>query len=226
VLELCAASVAAVQGKGEGDGSQLNIAYVAYIRPGVIPATLSAFRKLYPLVPLNLFVMSGAEQFHALGSGRIDLGYVGFSPLNPQDGLLSACVSRDAVLLALPKRHPLAKCARVKLASLASDSFVGLSPRAHPGAREWVLNICQSAGFAGKIIQEADGLPMAMRFVADGLGLTFLPEQVTGSPHDGIVFRPLSPPLRLPSRIAWRAGNPSKPLQDYIQITKDLSGNV
>jgi hypothetical protein len=42
-------------------------------------------------------------------------------------------------------------------------------------------------------------------------------------PHEGVAFRPLSPPLLRESTIAWRADNPSKPLKDYIQIVKDLS---
>jgi len=53
-----------------------------------------------------------------------------------------------------------------------------------------------------------------------------LPEQITGLPHDGVVFRPLSPPLRRESTIAWRADNPSRPLKDYIQIVKELSGSL
>jgi hypothetical protein len=53
-----------------------------------------------------------------------------------------------------------------------------------------------------------------------------LPEQIIGQPHEGVVFRPLSPPLLRGSTIAWRADNPSKPLQDYIQIVKELSLGV
>ncbi len=60
-------------------------------------------------------------------------------------------------------------------------------------------------------------------FNSDELGVALLPEQVTGLPHEGVVFRPLTPPLHRESTIAWRADNPSKPLKDYIQIVKDLS---
>ncbi len=67
---------------------------------------------------------------------------------------------------------------------------------------------------------------MAIRFVADGLGVAFMPEQITSLPHDGVVFRPCTPALRRESTIAWRADNPSKPLQDYIQIVKDLSASM
>ena len=65
-----------------------------------------------------------------------------------------------------------------------------------------------------------------IQFVADGLGVALLPEQITGLPHDGVVFRPLVPALLRESTIAWRADNPSKPLKDYIQIVKELSGNL
>jgi hypothetical protein len=53
-----------------------------------------------------------------------------------------------------------------------------------------------------------------------------MPEQITGLPHEGVVFRPLSPPLRREATIAWRADNPSKPLKDYIQIVKDLARSM
>ena len=63
-------------------------------------------------------------------------------------------------------------------------------------------------------------------FVADGLGVALMPEQITELPHEGVVFRPLSPPLLRESTIAWRADNPSKPLKDYIQIVKELSASI
>ena len=225
ILAMCAESVAAVQRMNRGESTQLNIGYVANIHYGLLPATLGAFRKLCPRVALNLFDMSSAEQFEALDGRRIDLGFVGLRPARPGGDLLSACVAHDAMFVALPALHPLANKPKVKLTDLAMQFFIGMSARTHPGAREWLLDVCQGAGFSGKILQEADGEPTAIKFVADGLGVAFIPEQVTGMPHEGVTFRPLSPPLLRESTIAWRADNPSKPLKDYIQIVKDLSRN-
>ena len=226
LLAMCAESVAAVQRLNRGESSQLNIGYVANIHYGLLPATLGAFRKLCPGVALNLFDMTSAEQFQALDGRKIDLGFVGLPPVLSGHDLLSERVANDTILVALPARHPLAKKPKVKLADLASQFFIGMSAKTHPGAREWLLQTCQNAGFAAKILQEADTEPTAIKFVADGLGVAFLPEQITGLPHDGVVFRPLSPPLRRESTIAWRADNPSKPLQDYIQIVKELSRSM
>ena len=175
---------------------------------------------------LNLFDMTSAEQFQALDARKIDLGFVGIRPALSNHDLHSEGVAHDTMLVALPERHPLAKKPKLKLADLAPQFFIGMSEKTHPGAREWLLATCQKAGFAGKILQEADVEPTAIRFVADGLGVAFMPEQITGLPHDGVVFLPLTPPLRRESTIAWRADNPSTPLTDYIQIVKDLSRSM
>ena len=223
LLAMCAESIAAVQLMHRRESSHLNIGYVANIHYGLLPATLGAFRKLCLAVALNLFDMRSAEQFQALDSRKIDLGFVGLRPGLSGHDLLSECVNYDAILVALPAGHPLMKKRAMKLGDLASEFFIGMSAKTHPGAREWLLETCRDAGFTGRILQEADGEPTAIRFVADGLGVALVPEQITGLPHDGVIFRHLSPPLRRESTIAWRADNPSKPLKDYIQIVKDLS---
>jgi DNA-binding transcriptional LysR family regulator len=223
LLVMSAESIATVQRMNRGQGSGLNIGYVANIHYDLLPATLGAFRKLCPGVALNLFDMTSAEQFLALEGRKIDLGFVGIRASVSGNHLLSECVAHDAMLAALPKSHPLAKKAVVKLPELASQFFIGMSEKTHPGAREWLMETCREAGFAGRVLQEADSEPTVMQFVADGLGVALLPEQITGLPHDGVVFRPLAPPLLRESTIAWRADNPSKPLQDYIQIVKELA---
>ena len=226
LLSMSADSVGAVQRMKRGESSELNIGYVANIHYALLPATLGAFRKLCPGVALNLFDMTSAEQFLALDSRKIDLGFVGIRPSLSGSHLLSECVAHDTMLVALPSGHPLAKKTKVKLTDLASQFFIGMSAKTHPGAREWLAETCREAGFAGRILQEADSEPTVIQFVADGLGVALLPEQITGLPHEGVVFRPLVPALLRESTIAWRADNPSKPLKDYIQIVKELSGSL
>jgi DNA-binding transcriptional LysR family regulator len=226
LLAMCAESVAAVQRVKRGESEDLKIGYVANIHYGLLPATLGAFRKIHPGVALNLFDMTSAEQYRALDDGKIDLGFVGLRPALSGHPLLSECVSHDTMLIALPTDHPLAKKARIRLADLASQFFIGMSTRTHPGAREWLAETCRAAGFNGRILQEADSETTVIQFVADGLGVALLPEQMIGLPHDGVVFRPVVPPLLRESTIAWRADNPSKPLKDYIQIVRELSGGA
>ena len=223
LLAMCAESVATVQRMQRGESSQLNIGYVSNIHYALLPATLGAFRKLCPQVALNLFDMRSDEQLDALDSRKIDLGFFGLRPALSGHDLLSECVAHDTMVVALPSSHPLAGKPKVKLVDLAPLFFIGMSVKTHPGEREWLLETCQRAGFTARILQEADTEPTAIRFVNDGLGMALVPEQITGLPHEGVVFRPLFPPLRREATIAWRADNQSKPLRDYIQIVKDLA---
>lgn len=223
LLAMCADTVSAVQRMDSTAGNQLNIGYVASIHYGLLPATLGAFRKLYPRVALNLFDMTSTEQFEALDGFKIDLGFVGLRPALANQDLLSECVGHDKMVVALSVNNALAKSAKIKLSSLASEFFIAMSAKTHPGACEWLLATCEGAGFTAKILQEADAEFTAIRFVTDGLGVALMPQQIQGLPHEGVVFRPLSPPLTCESTIAWRADNPSKPLKDYIRIVKELS---
>ncbi len=223
VLAMCAESVTAAQAIEHGESSQLNIGYISNVHYNLLPATLGAFRKLCPDVALNLFDMGSAAQIEALDAHKIDLGFVGLAPSLSGSELLSERFAHDTMSVLFPVRHPLAKKSKIKLAELAPQFFVGLSPEMYPGKREWLTETCRSAGFAPRILQEVDSEIAAIKFVADGLGVALLPEQITELPHEGVIFRPLSPPLLRESTIAWRADNPSKPLQDYIQIVKDLS---
>jgi DNA-binding transcriptional LysR family regulator len=225
LLALCAESVAAVQRMSHAETFQLNIGYVSNLHYGLLPATLGAFRKLSPGVALNLFDMRSSEQFQALDSRKIDLGFVGLRPELSAHEFCFECVTHDPILAVLPVAHLLAKQGKLKLADLAQQFFIGMSAKTHPGASEWLLATCREAGFSAKILQEADTEPTAIKFVADGLGVALLPEQIAGLPHEGSVFRALLPPLRRESTIAWRIDNPSKPLQDYIQIVRDLSSS-
>jgi LysR family transcriptional regulator, benzoate and cis,cis-muconate-responsive activator of ben and cat genes len=226
ILATCAESVAAAQRLQRGENPQLNIGYVANIHYGLLPATLGAFRKLRPQVVLNLFDMTSGEQFQALAAGKIDLGFVGLHPALDGDALLFEGMARDAMMIALPAGHPLAANTTLKLRDLATQFFIGMSAKTHPGGRAWLTDTCRDAGFAVRILQETDGEPTAIKFVADGLGVALMPEQFTRLPHEGVVFRPLHPPLYRESTIAWRADNHSISLKDYIQIVKSLSRSM
>jgi DNA-binding transcriptional LysR family regulator len=223
LLTMFAESVAAVQRMNRGERTQLNIGYVSNIHYALLPVTLGAFRKLCPDVALNLFDMRTFEQFLALEARKIDLGFVGLPPAVSSHDLLSECVTHDTILVALPALHPLVMKPEVKMDDLAPQFFIGMSAKTHPGAREWLLETCLRAGFEGRILQEADCELSALKFVADGLGVALMPEQITALPHEDVVFRPLSPSLLRESSIAWRADNPSTPLKDYIRIVMDLS---
>ncbi len=213
----------AVQRLSRGESGQLNIGYVANIYHDLLPATLGAFRKAYPRTALNLFDMTPAEQYRAIEERQIDLGFVCFRAGSTAKELQWACVGHDNVMVAVAATNPLAKKAKIDLTDLEPTFFVGMSAKTYPGSNDWVIQSCRKAGFTPRILQDADREPAVISFVAAGLGVALLPEQIKTLPHQGVIFRPLRQRLTADSWAAWNANNSSNCLQQYIQIVRELS---
>jgi DNA-binding transcriptional LysR family regulator len=226
VLALAEESIQAVQRRSRGEIGQLNIGYLSNFNFDLLPKTLGSFRKEFPHIALNLFDMTPAEQFRALDARKIDLGFVGLRLASASSDLQWECIARHKTVVVLPAKHPLTRKTRLSLHDLKAMFFVGMSEKTHPGFRNWLAETCQPAGFIPRILQDADLEPGLMRFVAEGLGVTLAREKIQILPHPGVVFRPLSPPVRTGYWIAWNRGNTSRALHEYVQIVKDLTRNA
>lgn len=222
LLERCADLVTTVQRMSGEDSARINIGYVANVPCSLLPGSLAAFRKLSPRVVLNLFDMNSAEQLQALDSRRIDLGFTGLPPA-PSPNHCARCITHDVMVAGFPQSHPLARKPRVKISDLAAEFFIGMSAATHPGEREWLLATCRHHGFTPKILQETDGEPAAIKSVADGLGITLMPVQVSGLPHEGVVFRAFATPLTRESAVVWRTDDHSAPVTNYLRILRDMA---
>ena len=226
VLALAEESVTAVQRLSRGETGQLDIGYLSNLNFELLPNTLGAFRQAFAHIALNLFDMTPAEQFRALEARKIDLGFVGLRFSKAAKDLQWASIGRHTTVAVLPAKHPLARQRRIRLEELKGMFFVGMSEKTHPGFREWLCETCQQAGFAPRILQDAELEAGLMTFVADGLGVTLAREQIEKLPHAGVVFRPLAPPVKTDYWIAWNQDSDSRPLQQFIQIVKGLAGSA
>ena len=216
-------SVQAVQRLSRGGAWQLNVGYVANIYRGFLPKTFEALRKVSPLTSMNLFDMTPAEQYQALDERRIDLGFVCCRPRSSGSDLQWARVGQDIVTVAVAAETALARETEIDLKDLELLFFVGMSENAYPGFNEWLISACCEAGFNPRILQDADREPAVISFVAAGLGVALLPEQIKRLPHEGVIFLPLRQKLTVDSWAVWKSNNPSDCLRQYIQIVKEFS---
>src|SRR5271165_557049 len=219
----CAKSVLAVQRLSREEAGQLNIGHVANVYHDLLPATLGAFRKACPRTALNLFDMTPAEQYHALEGRKIDLGFVCFRARPTGNDLQWTCVGHDVIMVAVAAGNPLAKKAKIDLKDLEPMFFVGMSENAYPGSNKWLVDACREAGFTPRILQDADREPAVISFVATGLGVALLPEQIKRLPHEGVIFLPLRRRLTADAWAIWKVNNSSGCLKQYVQIVKGLS---
>jgi DNA-binding transcriptional LysR family regulator len=167
--------------------------------------------------------MTPAEQYLALDDHKIDLGFVNFRGPSANSDLQWACVGHDAIMAAVAAGNPLARKVKIDLEDLESMFFVGMSEKTYPRSKERLIDACREAGFTPRILQDADREPAVISFVAAGLGVALLPEQIERLPHQGVTFRPLRQRLTAESWAVWKVNNSSDCLKQYIRIVKELS---
>lgn len=223
VLALSVESVKSVQRLSRGESGQLNIGYLFKFNFNLLPETLATFYQSCPEIAVNLFDMSPGEQLRALEERKIDLGFVGLRP--PAGSRNTAAltwerVAQHNVVVVLPEKHPLAKKSKIKLSDLKPVFFVAMSEETHPGSRNWLSELCESAGFTSRILQDVDLEAGLMTFVAEGLGVTLAREQIKNLPHPGVVFRPLATAIKADYWIAWHRENRSRALSQYVEVIK------
>lgn len=201
-----------------GDTKPLKIGYMADMQYDLLPVTLSAFRKVWPKVALNLFDMTASEQIRALHKNKINVGFVREPGLPSLGGLQSEAITQCKMMAVLPDTYPIKKNAPLKLKDLAEQSFISHCEDDFPGTREWLNRVCKHAGFTPKITHESNSTATVIHLVSLEMGVALLPESCLRLPHVGAMFHPLAEVVHSKTHILWRKETFSEPLKHYISI--------
>jgi DNA-binding transcriptional LysR family regulator len=190
--------------RGNGAGP-LKIGYVWGLFHSIVPQILQRFRALEPNIAVHLFDMAAAEQSKALAQGKLDAGFIGLAFEAESAGLAMQRMGTTRFVVALPKRHPLAKRRAVNLKALEGEVFLLISEEHFPGASRVMREACRAAGFKPRTLEVERGHTI-LSLVAAGCGVALLPEALRDLPHSNMVFRPVAAPISADLFIAWGKG--------------------
>ena len=123
-----------------------------------------------PRVQLRLRDMSTPDQIDALVGGDIDVGFVRL-PVSPSG--CDAAGARRAAGAAIGPRSPWRRA--LGLRSVAAEPFIIIARARSASFYDHVLSVCAAAGFAPRIVQEADELFTVLSLVRAGLGVSLVP---------------------------------------------------
>ncbi len=165
---LAQAEAAEARIKDWARGGALNIGFVEGAMLGqVLDAAIKRFHADFPAVSLHLSAMSSAGQHRALLERRLDLGFVHTLPADPA-ALRVLPLEPDALVLAIPAAHPLARVAEIQAQDLREVAWI-VSP-----GRERFVSALNAQGIEPDIRFEAGELMTRLRMVGAGLGFAFL----------------------------------------------------
>jgi LysR family hydrogen peroxide-inducible transcriptional activator len=215
VVEEARALLAGLDGLVEGAAGEaeplsgtLRLGVIPTVAPYLLPALLPGVRRAWPKLRLVLREDQTTRLVEQLAAGSLDLLLLAL-PVEAA-GLEELSLLREPFHFVAPAGHPLARAKTRTVSEKAlRDEEVLLLEDGHC-LRAQALDVCRRAGATvpGRI--QATSLSTLVQMVANGLGVTLLPERAL--PLElrrgaGLVSRPFRAPQ--PSRtigLAWRPG--------------------
>jgi len=204
-----------------GDTGHLALGFISAVDYSVLPGMLSAYRKSFPGVTLDLRELTSDVQLDMLREGRIDAGML----LQPIDEatLATLPIISERLVAVLPARDPLLRRpGPLSLRALAERSFI-VAPRSNgPGLHDMIFDFCAHAGFAPRVAQEAIQLQTIVSLVSAGLGVALVPASLKDLRRRGVVYRSLREPSPLLTvMLAWQRDNRSACLANFVAIARE-----
>jgi DNA-binding transcriptional LysR family regulator len=205
IFEAESRAVAALRRHKDGRLGRVHIgagpAALAYL---LLPV-LQRVRAEHPTLELAVTTGNTAEITERMARNAIDLGFTGL-PVDP--AAFDATVIRDMRMLAIFPRGTEGLPDRVAPADVAGYPLVATQQRSNHAqlARDWL----RRAGLDFRPAMEIDNIGVIKRVVAVGFGAAIVPEEAItlGTNIDGLVYRPLDPPLALTLALIRRRNRP------------------
>lgn len=193
---------------------------------GRLANLLMRFRARMPGITIQLAPMTSAEQWEALRTGRIAMGYGFYAPSDNSLGHLE--VSRDRLGVVLATNHRLASKKKVRVTDLANERVL-LQPRAlYPRLHDDIISTARARGIVLDIVREVMDGEALLTLVAIGDGVSFFAESKMRIIHASLVheisvWRPLDWDVHETDVILWQREEASKPVvRTLLECAKEI----
>src|SRR5262249_22830868 len=140
-----------------------------------------------------------------LGEGALDAA-ISF-PDDEAKTFAARGLTREALDLVLPDRHPLARTKSVAVERLADEFFLVVPRHQVIILHDSIVQRCQAAGFTPKVGLEVYLQQTIINFVAEGLGVAFVPASMRRSQIKGATFKRVADPPMVEQMLFWSPEN-------------------
>jgi len=187
----------------DGSRGRVRVGFVGSGLYSIVPDLVRQLKRQEPDMTLLVREIETGEQVEALLDGHLDLGIVR-PPLDEPD-LHSQDIEEEPLVLAVPRAHRFAAHRRVALSELADDDFVLFTRRLGAGYWDAVAQACGAAGFAPRVVYEAEHVHTMVGLVAAELGVSLVPTGVTRLGLPGVRYVPVHQPVpQVRLALAWK----------------------
>lgn len=197
VLRVAQLGVVAAQRAGAGETGQLRVGYsTSALYADVVLQAIVAYRKRHPDVDLQLVEGTTRSNARDVEEGRINTAFVR-GPLPEGVAAWKAArvrrLSRERLMVALPRAHPLAGRRAIAIKELQDERFVALARHLGTALNELIHGLFDASGQARpQIAMEATEMSSLLGLVGASAGIAIVPTTVAQARSRYVVFRALS----------------------------------
>jgi DNA-binding transcriptional LysR family regulator len=192
VLEELERTRTALVGWSGGTAGEVRIGSLSTGISALVAPALARLRDERPGLVLRIHELEGGEAVQALEAGDLDIAVTVDHPGAPSRGdtrYHRVDLIADVMDAVLPAGHRLASSARVDLADLARDVWVGSAHNDPCG--HVVAGVCAMAGFTPDVRHLCQEWDAVAALVAAGAGVALVPRLAQPLRQEGLVTRPL-----------------------------------
>lgn len=193
------------------------------------PETIRACRTEHPSIELTLSENNAAGITEAVGSSRLQCGFIRAVVSRPPGLAFEPLLSEPAVI-AMPIDHPLARQRKssrqvVMLADLHEQDVILVRKSGAPGLYANFLELCAKADVRPRVVAEVDRMMTNLNLVAAGVGLSWVPASMQGAHPHAVVYRPLarSVGLDVPLTLVYREDDCDGVTATFVALARRLA---
>ncbi|TNF34789.1 MAG: hydrogen peroxide-inducible genes activator [Gammaproteobacteria bacterium] len=171
--------------------AEMHMGVIPTIAPYVLPQLLAALRKNHPDFKLFIREDLSGNLVQALQQGELDVLLLALP--YPADNTATRHLFHDPFQLAYPPQHPVSQMASLKLRDLKGQDLLLLED-GHC-LRDHALDACRLKNSDVNVPYQATSLNTIVQMVANGIGITLLPQMAIDSgllAGTGIQIRPFT----------------------------------
>ena len=173
----------------DGETGQICIGAVPTVAPYLLPIVLRKVGDQFPKASMVVSEDSSETLMKRVSNGEVDLGFL-TTPAKSKY-LKVEPLFEEALYLALPANHELARVSEITISDCHNEPFVFLGD-AH-GLTDSIASFCNGKSFQPIGTTRIEQLITVQNLVAMGHGLSFVPAMATRHDVDGrIVYRKIS----------------------------------
>jgi DNA-binding transcriptional LysR family regulator len=175
-----------------GEVGRINLGFMTSVcLAGLMETWLGDFRRANPAIDITLRRLVPMGQIGGIMRNEIDAGFTR-TPHKYPAGLEGIELYRQAMVLALPRNHPLASRKDISPAMLRDETFVNTTPELEVGFFGHTEAVAGIGKFAPRVTKRDEDFIAVLTYVAIGYGIAVVPQLIKGLNVPNVVFRDIA----------------------------------